>query len=144
MRPAITVSIITSLTWIDTAILIAGVLTAAAYFDANDADETEIRHLADVLYRRVDWTWAQNGQASISHGWDPESGFIEYRWDQGYCEAHLLYVLALGSPSFPIEPDGYQQWISTFEWRTLYDTAYIYAARFSFIRCPSSGSIAGA
>ena len=92
------------LSTIDTAILIAGVLTAASYFDRDDAEEAEIRKLADGLYGRVDWKWALNGKTTISHGWNPESGFLPYRWDQGYSEAHILYILALGSPTFPIHP----------------------------------------
>src|SRR5688500_14093494 len=57
------------LSTIDTAIRIAGALTAAAYFDQDTADEREVRKLADLLYRRVDWLWAQNGNATVSHGW---------------------------------------------------------------------------
>jgi hypothetical protein len=47
------------LSTIDTAILVAGGLTAAAYFDRATDDEREVRTLADSLYRRVDWRWAQ-------------------------------------------------------------------------------------
>ena len=85
------------LSTIDTAILIAGALTAAAYFDRSTDDEREVRTLADSLYRRVDWQWAQGGQATVSHGWKPETGFIRYRW-QGYNEALILYCSA-GSSS---------------------------------------------
>ena len=49
------------LSTIDTAILIAGALTVAAYFDRANAGEREVRTLADSLFRRVDWRWAQNG-----------------------------------------------------------------------------------
>src|SRR5580698_1017418 len=42
----------------DTAILMAGVLTAASYFVANSAKESEIRKLAENLYARIDWQWA--------------------------------------------------------------------------------------
>ena len=105
------------LSTIDTAILIAGVLTAASYFDRDDVEETEIRELAAGLYARVDWKWALNGKTTLSHGWNPESGFLPYWWDQGYSEAHILYVLALGSPTFPISPDSYHEWTATFEWR---------------------------
>jgi hypothetical protein len=37
---------------VDSAFLLAGALSAAAYFDAGSADEREIRGLADTLYRR--------------------------------------------------------------------------------------------
>ena len=44
------------LSLIDTALLIAGMLSAASYFDGDgDAEEIEIRTMADALYRRVDW-----------------------------------------------------------------------------------------
>jgi len=115
------------LSTIDTAIFMAGVLTAASYFNAKSEEESEIRELAENLYRRVDWQWALNGGSTICHGWKPESGFLPYRWDTGYSEALILYVLALGSPTFPIEPKGYTEWISTFEWKELYGIKYLYA-----------------
>src|SRR5690606_20324665 len=55
------------LSLIDTALLIAGVLVAAGYFD-GDGEEREIRERADALYRRVDWHWAQNGTSGLSQG----------------------------------------------------------------------------
>src|SRR6185295_9299971 len=55
------------LSTIDTTILIAGALTAAAYFDRATDGEREVRRLADSLYRRVDWQWAQNGDATVTH-----------------------------------------------------------------------------
>ena len=86
------------LSTIDTTLVIAGALTAAAYFDRATDDEREVRRLADSLYRRVDWRWALNGGATVSHGWTPETGFLRYRWE-GYNEALILYVLGLGSPT---------------------------------------------
>jgi hypothetical protein len=115
------------LSTIDTALLIAGVLTAAAYFDRDGDLESEIREIANELYLRIDWQWALNGGTTLTHGWKPVSGFLPYRWNKGYSEAHLLYVLALGSPTSPIGEEGYREWISTFELRTVYDIEYIYA-----------------
>jgi hypothetical protein len=115
------------LSTIDTAILMAGVLTAASYFVRNNDQEREIREHADVLYRRVDWQWALNQKSTLSHGWKPESGFLPYRWDSCYSEAHILYVLAMGSPTFAIDPQGYREWTSTFEWKALYDIEHLYA-----------------
>jgi len=115
------------LSTIDTAIFMAGVLSAASYFTANNEEEGEIRELAEKLYRRVDWQWALNGGSTICHGWKPESGFLPYRWDTGYSEALILYILALGSPTFPIDPKGYTEWISTFEWKELYGIKHLYA-----------------
>jgi hypothetical protein len=91
---------------IDSALLIAGALTAGMYFRAQTADESELRELVDALYRRMDWGWAQNSGPTISHGWKPECGFLRYNWE-GYSEAIVLYVLALASPTHPIESDCY-------------------------------------
>ena len=113
------------LSTIDTTILIAGALTAAAYFDQATDAESEIRSLADALYRRVDWQWAQNGSQTVSHGWTPERGFRRYRWE-GYNEALLLYVLALGSPTYPLPANSYQAWTSTYRWTKLYGREFLY------------------
>jgi hypothetical protein len=115
------------LSTVDTAIFLAGALSVATYFTAESEEETEIRQLVEKIYRRVDWQWALNGGTTICHGWNPESGFLPYRWDTGYSEALILYVLALGSPTFPIDPKGYGEWISTFEWKELYGIKHLYA-----------------
>ena len=47
------------LSTVDSAFLLAGMLTAGHYFDADTADENEIRTLAHRLYRRTNWQWAQ-------------------------------------------------------------------------------------
>lgn len=115
------------LSTIDTAMLMAGILHASTYFTGKEAREQQIRELAERIYGRVNWQWALNGANTLSHGWKPESGFLSERWDTGYTEALILYILAAGSPSFPIEPEGYRQWLSTFELRTVYGLKYIYA-----------------
>ena len=115
------------LSTVDTAILMAGVFTVASYFAGRSEKEREIRDLAEILYRRVDWKWALNGGNTISHGWRPESGFLPFRWDTGYSEAIILYALALGSPTFPIGTGGYTEWISSFECKNLYGIEYLYA-----------------
>ncbi|MEP7096391.1 MAG: glucoamylase family protein [Dokdonella sp.] len=114
------------LSTVDSALLLGGMLTAAAYFDQDNAAEHEIRDLAERLYARVDWQWAQNGGLTVTHGWTPEGGFLPYRW-QGYDEAMLLYVLGLGSPTYPLPPESYQAWAATYDWRTVEGTSFLYA-----------------
>jgi hypothetical protein len=115
------------LSTIDTALLMAGILTVARYFDGASSEEVEIRALGDALYRRVDWVWAANERGSIGHGWTPERGRLPWSWDCGYSEASILYVLALGSPTFPIAVEGYRDWTATFERKTVYGIDYVYA-----------------
>ena len=114
------------LSMIDTALLIAGVLAAAQFFDGASADEAEVRRLADLLYRRVDWRWAQNGGETIRQGWKPEGGFLHYGWE-GYSEAILLYVLALASPTYPAGIECYRGWTVTYQWENLCGQDFLYA-----------------
>jgi hypothetical protein len=115
------------LSTIDTTFLIAGVLAVGCYFEGTTGEERQIRALADALYRRVDWAWATNGATTVGHGWTPEHGFLPYSWNQGYSEALLLHVLALGSPTFSVGDRGYREWTATFERKTVYDIDYLYA-----------------
>jgi hypothetical protein len=114
------------LSMIDTALLIAGALTAKMYFAANTPDEIELREVVDILYRRIDWRWAQGGGETIRQGWKPECGFLHYGWE-GYSEAIVLYVLALGSPTHPLKDDCYKAWTATYQWENLYGCDCLYA-----------------
>ncbi len=89
---------------IDTALLLAGVLTVRQCF----RDDPEIVRLASDIYRRVDFRWMLNGDPRLlSHGWKPETGFLGPRWDT-YSEDTILYLLAIGSPAYPISPASWQ------------------------------------
>jgi hypothetical protein len=111
---------------IDTALLIAGMLSAAAYFDAATPEESELRRLAQALYERVDWLWAQHDDDAVVLGWKPECGFLHYGW-QGYNEAILLYALGLGSPTHPLTADSFVAWTMTYQWENLYGLDLLYA-----------------
>ncbi len=91
---------------IDSALLLAGVLTARQKF----REDAEIVRLATAIYERVDFPWMLNGHPTwLSHGWRPETGFIKYRWD-AYSEHLILYLLAIGSPTHPITPRAWFAW----------------------------------
>ncbi|MFN0151151.1 MAG: glucoamylase family protein [bacterium] len=103
------------LSTVDTALLIAGALFCQSYFDGADASEMRIRALAESLYARVDWQWAQIRPPTIALGWKPESGHLPYDW-RGYNEALILQLLALGSPTHPVARDAWDVWISGYRW----------------------------
>jgi hypothetical protein len=111
---------------VDTALLIAGVLAAVAFFDAAGDVEAEIRQRGLMLYERVDWRWMLATRDTLCHGWRPEHGFLPYHWE-GYDEALILYLLALGSPTHPIDADCYTAWCRTYEWKSVYGIDYLYA-----------------
>jgi hypothetical protein len=111
---------------VDSALLLAGVLTAAAYFTRDSGDEREIRDRADLLYRRTNWSWAQNDRMQVTQGWRPESGFVEY-WYQGYDEALILYLLGLGTSEVALAPQSYAGWTASYECQNLYGIDFLYA-----------------
>jgi len=88
---------------IDTALLLAGALTAGSYFGGRT------NALAQVLLGRADFGWmltdggSQPNSLTLCHGWTPEAGFLPSRWDT-YAEQSILYLLAMGSPTHPIPP----------------------------------------
>jgi hypothetical protein len=91
---------------IDTALLLAGVLTARRCFEA-DAD---VVRYADAIYRRVDFQWMLAGHPTLlAHGWRPESGFLTGRWNH-YCELMILYLLGIGSPTRAIPSASWRAW----------------------------------
>lgn len=105
----------------DTALLMMGVLASREYFDGDNATEREIRETADVLYRRVRWDWMQPRPPLIGMGWRPEEGgFIRADY-KGYDEAMSLYVLAIGSPTHPVEPAAWEAFTKTYHWADFHD-----------------------
>jgi hypothetical protein len=112
------------LSTIDTALLLGGVLHVQEYFDQEDPIEAQIRALADAIYRRVEWPWMQVRSSRICHGWTPETGFLPYDWG-GYNESMILYLLALGSPTFPVSVEAWTAWTSSYAWQTHYGQAFV-------------------
>jgi hypothetical protein len=114
------------LSTIDTALLLGGVLFCREYFDQPNDTEASIRAYADSLYLRVDWTQATTPQTApkISMGQSPEQGWLPYSY-QGYDEAMLLYVLALGSPTHPIDASAWPAFTSTYTWATFYGQQHV-------------------
>jgi hypothetical protein len=82
--------------------------------------------MALALYRRADWDWARDGGPTLTHGWRPESGFLPYRWE-GYDEGLLLYVLGLGSPTYPLPPESYTAFCATYQWKEIAGMAQTHA-----------------
>jgi len=112
------------LSTIDTALLMAGALFCQSYFDRNDPKEQAIRDTAEEIYRRVEWTWVQPRAPIVGMGWTPENGFIPYDY-RGYNEAMILYILALGSPTHPVDPAAWTEFVSTNKWETFYGETHV-------------------
>jgi hypothetical protein len=109
---------------IDSALLMYGALFCQTYFDRNTSEEKEIRSLADSLYRRMDWHSMQRDKPLVNMGWTPEEGYAKLNWE-GMNEAAFLYILALGSPTYPIEPEAWTAWTKTYIWAKYYGMEFI-------------------
>ena len=80
---------------IDTALMLAGALTAAEYFGG------EIKTLANRIYANVNWKAyenTKNAKKYLSMGYDPESQKLLSNWDW-YAEQLVMYILGAGSPT---------------------------------------------
>lgn len=114
------------LSTIDTALLMAGVLFSREYFDRDVAEEAAIRAYADSLYLRVEWPWFQRESAPlVTMAWRPDQGGFGQAAYQGYNEAMILYLLALGSPAHPIGPDAWDAFTSTYVWGDFYGESHL-------------------
>jgi hypothetical protein len=89
---------------VDTTILLCGVLSCREYFQ-----DDEVNALAGAIFDRVEWTWLSEDTALLPHGWTPEIGFLPYRWDN-YSELMMMYLLGLGSTTFPLRDDAWTAW----------------------------------
>ena len=86
------------LSTIDTALLLAGVLTAQQCF----ADDAEMTRMAQEIYERVDFPWMLDPVTNcLRMGWKPETGFLRAVW-RDYRENLILSILAIASPTHPI------------------------------------------
>jgi hypothetical protein len=112
------------LSTVDTSLLVAGALFSQSYFDRDNETEKAIRSAAEELYARVDWPWEQVRAPAISMGWTPEQGFHTYDW-RGYNEAMIVVILALGSPTHPVDASAWGEYHKTDKWGTFYGQPHI-------------------
>jgi hypothetical protein len=114
------------LSTIDTALLFAGVIDSRQYFDsASDPTEFQIRLMADSLVNRADWNFMRNFNQGILMGWKPGTGFGGFGQWVGYNEAMVLYLLALGTPTYKVPTNAWSRWTSGYLWGTYYGQSYI-------------------
>ena len=112
---------------IDTVLLLAGMLFAGSYYDWDHPAEAEIRRLARDINGRVDWPWMLGKGPLVCMGWTPEQGFIPSQWDR-FNEATILYLLAIGSPTHPIDPAVWRRWTANFaySWGDYWGERHLY------------------
>ena len=107
---------------IDTALFLQGAILAREYLE-----NAEVSKLVNRLYARIDWIWALNGGSMLSHGWTPEKGFLDYRWDS-YSELLGLYLLGIGAPRNSLPAACWDAWRR--------QPVMVYGDR-TFVNCPA-------
>lgn len=91
---------------IDTALLLAGAVTAGEYFHAD----AEIPRLVKKIWDRVDFRWMMNGNpALLSMHWKPEDGFSKNFWDH-HCELGIMYLLGIASATSTLPLESWYAW----------------------------------
>lgn len=103
---------------VETAYLVQGLLTVRQYFQERTQTQSEVRELADRLWRQVEWDWYLNSAAEPDNlllywHWSPDHGFGMGLKVVGFNECMIVYLLAIASPTHPIPPECYYQgWCS--------------------------------
>lgn len=97
---------------VETAFLMEGLLTVAAYFDRED--EADIRASVDALWRAVEWDWYTRGGKNVLYWhWSPNCGWAMNMPIRGWNEALIVYVMAASSPTHPVGRAVYDEgWAS--------------------------------
>jgi len=91
---------------IDTALLLAGVVTAQEYF----REDAQIGKLSKQIWDRIDFRWMMNGNPTLlSMHWKPEDGFSKNYWDH-HCELGIMYLLGIASTTTPMPLDSWHAW----------------------------------
>ena len=106
---------------IDTALLMAGVLTVRQHFP-----NTELSTLANELYERVDWPWLLTTTAMLCMGWKPERRFPE-------CAVGAVQRRAA---DLPAGPGSHTHPLPAESWRAWQREPVINYAGLTFIQCP--------
>jgi hypothetical protein len=97
---------------VETAFLAQGMIALREYFTRDDAVEKEIRALADRLWREIEWDFfaqEKDGRAVLLWHWSPQFGWKKGMAIQGFNETHIIYLLALCSPTHPVPAKFYRE-----------------------------------
>ena len=92
---------------VETAFLFEGLLTAREYFSGNSVNEIVLRQKITNIWQEINWDWYRNGKNVLLWHWSPNFGFALNLEIRGWNEALIIYLLAIASPTHPIEPSVY-------------------------------------
>lgn len=95
---------------VETAFLIQGLLTVKEYFKDGNEREQKLAQKIQKLWEEVEWDWyTKGGEKVLYWHWSPNHGWKMNFPVGGYNEALIMYILAAGSPTRPIDKDVYEK-----------------------------------
>ena len=94
---------------VETAFLVEGLLAVRQYLaDSEDASERLLAQRCDRLWKGVEWDWYTRGEKALYWHWSKNHGWKMNHKIRGFDETFITYVLAVSSPTHPIDPEIYQ------------------------------------
>jgi hypothetical protein len=95
---------------VETAYLMAGLISARQYFSRDKPEEGQLRGLINVLWEEVDWSWhTRGGGDALYWHWSPNYDWAMNLMIRGWNECLIAYVLAASSATHPITADVYHR-----------------------------------
>ena len=93
---------------VETAFLMEGLLSARQYFNQNLLTENTLRDVITSLWEDVEWDhYSRNDSGVLYWHWSPNFGWQMNFPLRGYNEALIVYLLAIASPTHPVDADYY-------------------------------------
>ncbi len=94
---------------VETSFLMAGLLSARAFFTDAGTAETNLRTDIDTIFNRVEWNWFRKNNENVLYWhWSPN-----FAWDinlqiRGWNECLITYIMAASSTTYGIPAAVYQ------------------------------------
>lgn len=93
---------------VETAFLMEGLLSARQYFNQNLLTENTLRDVITSLWEDVEWDhYSRNDSGVLYWHWSPNYGWQMNFPLRGYNEALIVYLLAIASPTHPVDAEYY-------------------------------------
>jgi hypothetical protein len=94
---------------VETAFLMEGLLCARTFFDQDVEKENVLRDVITSLWEDVEWDWySRNNSGVLYWHWSPDHAWAMNFPIRGYNEALIVYLLAIASPTHPVNASYYQ------------------------------------
>lgn len=95
---------------VETAYLAQGMLCAREYFKDGNAEEQDLAHAIDSLWRGIEWDWHRKDNENVLYWhWSPQHAWEMNFPIEGYNECLITYVLAAASPTHGVPAEVYHE-----------------------------------